>query len=113
MPRHGDKKSVPCRAVPRHQIFPVPCRAGAVEKFEGISSPGLELENQNFVFASEGSLTYERYLALEVSCNSLLILLIGLHQRTSVAFDAVVSEENIFYRLVFLVFFFILHALEC
>ena len=34
--------AVPCRTVPRHQIFPVPCRAGAVEKFEGISSPDID-----------------------------------------------------------------------
>ena len=36
-----------CRAVPRHRNFGVPCRAGAVEKFEGISSPVLQLKIEN------------------------------------------------------------------
>ena len=34
--------AVPCCAVPRHEILTVPCRAGAVTKFSGISIPAVE-----------------------------------------------------------------------
>ena len=51
MPRHSNKKSVPCCAVPYRgtKISTVPCRAGAVKKFEGIFISEQE-ETGNVVF---------------------------------------------------------------